>query len=82
MERRLLFFLDTGKKKKSSLQIDKQKQTSTYALSLFVENVHGGRTLRCLPQMAADVQSQSRIFRAEVVSNCSQAAQVCQNVNE
>lgn len=76
------FFLDCRQKnpQQPSLQSDKQEQTSV--LSLFVQKVHTGRTRRCSPQMAADLQSQSHIFRAKVVSNCSQAAQVCQNANE
>lgn len=39
-------------------------------------------TKRSTPQMAADVPVQAHIFSAQVVSNCSQAIQIRQSVNE
>lgn len=53
----------------------------------FVKNVTNYRhahihTERRMPQRPADVQMQSHILSAKVVSNCSQAIQVCLNVNE
>lgn len=35
-----------------------------------------------MPQLPAGVQMRSHIFSAKVVSNCSQAIQVCMSVNE
>lgn len=69
------------------MQGDRQRQTSTYTALAFCEKMytadaHAAARYKRPAQMAADVQSQSHIFRAEVVSNCSQAAQVCQSVNE